>query len=180
MVCIDTMLLCFCVDVCCVVSCRVGQTISLYLSNLAHILAIHPSNPLTSTLPLPVSRLPMLWLQMFGLGFDAEKVGQQRQSRSRSVEGGGREGAWCRVGGGRMLTELRLMGCERVKVIQTLKQPLGQKHFYCARPVSCSRPVITLIMWSINTADCNWSHPQLCTSSKAWPSINFLSIILAC
>ena len=63
---------------------------------------------------------------MFGLGFDAEKVGQQRQSRSRSVEGGG---AWCRVGGGRMLTELRLMGCERVKIIQTLKQPLGQKHF---------------------------------------------------
>ena len=61
---------------------------------------------------------------MFDLGFDAEKVGQQqRQSRSRSVEGGG---AWCRVGGGRMLTELRLMGCERVKIIQTLKQPLGQ------------------------------------------------------
>ena len=47
----------FCVDVCCVVGCRVGQTISLYLSNLAHILAIHPSNPLTSTLPLPISSI---------------------------------------------------------------------------------------------------------------------------
>ena len=171
------MLLCFCVDICCVVGCRVGQTISLYLSNLAHILAIHPSNPLTSTLPHPISRLPMLWLQMFGLGFDAEKVGQQRQSRSRSVEGG------CLVQGGRgpNVNRIKANGLRESKNYSNTQTAIRTETFLlCTASELQRRPVITLIMWSINTADCNWSHSQLCTSSKAWPSINFLSIILAC
>ena len=143
MVGIDTMLLCFCIDICCVVGYVewVRLSASIYLIWPTSSQSIHP------ILSRPPS--PSLYLASQCCDFKCSAWDLMRKKWASSASPGAgvwREGAWCRVGGGRMLTELRLMGCERVKIIQTLKQPLGQKHFYCARPVSCSRPVITLIM----------------------------------